>query len=875
MPVPAATVNQYYTGIFRQAPSAAVSAAYQAMPDAASALNSMLSAANVQVDPVVRLYQTAFNRVPDSAGMTAWVVPYSTNAITLQAIANGFTQSTEFTTLYPTSMSNAQFVGALYYNILQRTGEDAGIQGWVNALNSGAQTRAQVLLGFSESTEFKANIQSNVDVFLTGTANNTATYTGSLFAQGGSGSTTVYTLTPGVDVRVGTGANDVFDGSVNATGQVTWQGYDSLTGGDGNDTLIAQNIGAVTVNSGGLTGVESLQFYNQTAATAVDITTATGVTTVGINSPAGAATVQGIGAGIQSVAVSGQGTAGADQQTFTFQNAASSGSADAVTLNLTNVGATGAVDTVVVQPTSGVNGFETINIVTSNVASNIILNDGTSTSLSKITVSAPVALTLVDATTTTLTYDASASTAAVSMRTNTVGAVAMTGGTGNDTFRFVSDDGTTGTYGTTDSVTGGTGTDTLVLTAAQATVTATQSNVTGVERIGILTAAALATTVDVTKFGATDLRFDLLQANAFNMVLGATTATLDMQNFGANIALAITASGSGTDALNITAGTTAAANTQTGALTINGYETVNITAIGGAATGGNAFGAVTLVPSAGATLNFLGSQNIAVAAITASIIDASGMTGSATFTQSAGAAVSSRITGTANADALIGSATADVINGGAGADNISNQAAAATRASAADFLTGGAGQDTFNLYGSNASDAYSTLINTTSYITDFTYSATATSTDIFAVSDTVANYTAFAAVLAGGIYGGAAAAGSTAVQSVAQNAAATAVLAATDLVKLTTGVATAGLTVQQVFNAAIGTATLTTFGANDTGVFITAYDTTNSRMMVMLGSTGNADDVLATGDVVQLVGTVAMSAADYASLGSAQFAMLA
>lgn len=94
MTVSATIVNQYYTGIFRQAPSTAVSTAYQAMSNDAAALNSMLSAANLQVDPIVRLYQTAFNRLPDNAGMTAWVVPFSTGAITLQSIANGFTTST-------------------------------------------------------------------------------------------------------------------------------------------------------------------------------------------------------------------------------------------------------------------------------------------------------------------------------------------------------------------------------------------------------------------------------------------------------------------------------------------------------------------------------------------------------------------------------------------------------------------------------------------------------------------------------------------------------------------------------------------------------------------------------------------------------------
>lgn len=687
--------------------------------------------------------------------------------------------------------------------------------------------------------------------------------------------TTTFTLTAGVDTFTGSAGGDTFSGVLNAAGNVTWQAFDTLIGGNGTDTLIAQGVGNLTLGAGGLVSVENIQLFGQVAGTAVDITTATGVTSIVINTPAGAATVAGVGTGIQSVAVTGQGSAGADNQTFTFQNAASSGATDSITLALTNVGATGAIDTVILQPTTGTNGYETVNLTNSSVASNIILNDGGSTTMATINVAATANLTLQDDTTTVLTYNAAASTAEVVMRTNTVGAVTMTGGTANDTFRFVSNDGTTGTYGTTDTVTGGTGTDTLVLTAAQATVTTAQTAVTGVERIAILTAAGAGTTVNVTNFGATDLRFDLLQANAFSATLGATAATLNMQNFGSANAINVTANGTGTaDVLNITGGTTAAANTQTGDITVNGYETINVTALGAAATGGAAFGAIIAVPSAGATVNFLGAQNIAVGAITASIIDASGMTGSATFAQAAGSALSARITGTANADTLIGSTAADVINGGAGADNISNQAAAASRASAADYMTGGAGQDTFNFFGSNASAAYSTAINGASYATDFTYSVTATATDILGVSDTLTNYAAFAGNVITSITGAAAAAGATAVQTVAQNAASAALLAATDLVKLTTGVATAGLTVQEIFNAAIGTADVTGLAAAHTGVFVTAYDTTNARAMVMLASSG-ANDILATADVVQLVGTINMSAADYALFGSAQFTLLA
>lgn len=265
MTVSATTVTQYYTGIFRQAPNSAVSAGYQAMANDSAALNSMLSAANLQVDPVIRLYQTAFNRLPDNAGLTAWVVPFSTGAITLQSIANGFTQSTEFTSLYPTSLSNAQYVGALYWNILQRQGEDAGIKGWVSALDSGALTRAQVLLGFSESGEFTAKIEPNVNVFLSNIANTavadqgkSSLYSGNLFDVGG-GSTPgqTFTLTTNVDTFTANQPNAVFTGD-----QATTQQADKITGVSGTNTFQVYGFQGATAGSAGVTETNTVTFQD-------------------------------------------------------------------------------------------------------------------------------------------------------------------------------------------------------------------------------------------------------------------------------------------------------------------------------------------------------------------------------------------------------------------------------------------------------------------------------------------------------------------------------------------------------------------------------------------------------------------------------------
>lgn len=101
-----------------------------------------------------RLYQAAFARTPDQAGVSFW-----TNRIdggtSLSDVAAGFVSSQEFRTVYGASPTNAEIVGRIYQNVLNRPGEAAGVNFWVGELNSGARTLPQVLAGFSESAENK------------------------------------------------------------------------------------------------------------------------------------------------------------------------------------------------------------------------------------------------------------------------------------------------------------------------------------------------------------------------------------------------------------------------------------------------------------------------------------------------------------------------------------------------------------------------------------------------------------------------------------------------------------------------------------------------------------------------------------------------
>jgi Ca2+-binding RTX toxin-like protein len=111
------------------------------------------------VDPEVftgqlyRLYQASFDRDPDIAGFENWAARLGSGAQTLDSIADAFEGSREFANTYG-SASNADFVNALYQNVLDRGADTAGFNYWTDTLDNGA-SRADVLTGFSESREFR------------------------------------------------------------------------------------------------------------------------------------------------------------------------------------------------------------------------------------------------------------------------------------------------------------------------------------------------------------------------------------------------------------------------------------------------------------------------------------------------------------------------------------------------------------------------------------------------------------------------------------------------------------------------------------------------------------------------------------------------
>lgn len=103
-----------------------------------------------------RMYQAAFARTPDKAGLSYWVDKLM-SGVSLRDVAYGFVQSPEFLTAYGAAPSNAQIVNKLYLNVLGRAGEKSGFDYWVGELDRGTPL-IDVLAGFANSAENVAKV---------------------------------------------------------------------------------------------------------------------------------------------------------------------------------------------------------------------------------------------------------------------------------------------------------------------------------------------------------------------------------------------------------------------------------------------------------------------------------------------------------------------------------------------------------------------------------------------------------------------------------------------------------------------------------------------------------------------------------------------
>ena len=108
---------------------------------------------------VARLHWAAFARLPGRADLDRWTGRLAEEEGEADRLAEEFVATAAFAERFG-SDGTASFVQRLYQLVLGREAEPEGQATWVRALDSGALTRATVLRGLAESTEFRNRIKT-------------------------------------------------------------------------------------------------------------------------------------------------------------------------------------------------------------------------------------------------------------------------------------------------------------------------------------------------------------------------------------------------------------------------------------------------------------------------------------------------------------------------------------------------------------------------------------------------------------------------------------------------------------------------------------------------------------------------------------------
>ncbi|MCX7558509.1 DUF4214 domain-containing protein [Sulfitobacter sp. F26204] len=99
-----------------------------------------------QMESFVELYIAYFNRAPDAIGLNFWGTAFA-GGTTLEQMATLFIDQDETRATYAADLSNADFVAAVYNNVLGRAGDQEGVDFWLGHLNDGTVGRDQFILG--------------------------------------------------------------------------------------------------------------------------------------------------------------------------------------------------------------------------------------------------------------------------------------------------------------------------------------------------------------------------------------------------------------------------------------------------------------------------------------------------------------------------------------------------------------------------------------------------------------------------------------------------------------------------------------------------------------------------------------------------------
>ncbi|GMG81468.1 hypothetical protein LNKW23_06810 [Paralimibaculum aggregatum] len=124
----------------------------------------IFDAAGADLGYIYRTYAAAFARTPDEGGFIFWNDAINTGAFSRAGVAQFFVDSPEFAEKFGEDPSDADFIDALFNNVLLRDPDDGGRTFWLDAFETGLFDRADMLVFFAESPENVARNIDNLDV---------------------------------------------------------------------------------------------------------------------------------------------------------------------------------------------------------------------------------------------------------------------------------------------------------------------------------------------------------------------------------------------------------------------------------------------------------------------------------------------------------------------------------------------------------------------------------------------------------------------------------------------------------------------------------------------------------------------------------------
>ena len=98
-----------------------------------------------ELAPIIELYIAYFNRAPDAVGLAFWGNSFA-EGVNMQAMAAMFMDQDETRATYPDTMSNAEFLTAIYNNVLGRDPDAEGFAFWLDHLDAGRLGRDTFIL---------------------------------------------------------------------------------------------------------------------------------------------------------------------------------------------------------------------------------------------------------------------------------------------------------------------------------------------------------------------------------------------------------------------------------------------------------------------------------------------------------------------------------------------------------------------------------------------------------------------------------------------------------------------------------------------------------------------------------------------------------